>query len=201
MYSGLKLETGTAIDKMLSKGGMSSMTGVITIIICGMPLGSVLRETKTLETIVYHFKGLISSPGNVVASSTITTTLLCYLTGNSYGAYILTSAAFGSAYDDWNIHRKVLSRVCEMAVVVQCLAPWTSGGAYMSNLFGISCGAYAPYYVPIFTIICGYTGFGMFYNSTTDRSGRHGWGKNKYVPDKAAFLKAASERTGSTVKE
>lgn len=206
MYSGLKLETGTAIDKMLSKGGLSSMTGVITIIICGMPLGSVLRETKTLETIVYHFKGLISSPGNVVASSTITTTLLCYLTGNSYGAYILTSAAFGSAYDDWNIHRKVLSRVCEMAVVVQCLAPWTSGGAYMSNLFGISCGTYAPYYVwgyivPIFTIICGYTGFGMFYNSATDRSGQHGWGKNKYVPDKAAFLKAASERTCSTVKE
>lgn len=202
LYSGLKLDTGVAaVDSMLGKGGLNSMTGVITIIICGMPLGSVLRETKTLETIVYHFKGLISSPGNVVASSTVTTTLLCFLTGNSYGAYILTSAAFGSAYDDWNMHRKVLSRVCEMAVVVQCLAPWTSGGAYMSGLFGMPTTAYAPFYVwgyivPIVTIICGYTGFGMFYNNKI-RGGIRGWGKDKYVPDREAFLKAASERVGA----
>ena len=204
LSGGLKLDTGVAaVDDMLSKGGLNSMTSVITIIICGMPLGSVLRETKTLETIVYHFKGLISSPGNVVASSTITTTLLCYLTGSSYGAYILTSAAFGSAYDDWKIHRKVLSRVCEVAVVVQCLAPWTSGGAYMSGLFGMTTMDYAPYYVwgyivPIMTIICGYTGFGMFYDNTV-RGGIRGWGKNKFVPDREAFLKAASERTGSVV--
>ena len=200
LAGGLKLDTGVAaVDSMLGKGGLNSMTSVITIIICGMPLGSVLRETKTLETIVYHFKGLISSPGNVVASSTVTTTLLCFLTGNSYGAYILTSAAFGSAYDDWNMHRKVLSRVCEMAVVVQCLAPWTSGGAYMSGLFGMATMDYAPFYVwgyivPIVTIICGYTGFGMFYNNNI-RGGIRGWGKDKYVPDKEAFLRAAAERT------
>jgi len=202
LYKGLKLNTGTPIDKMLSKGGMSSMTNVITIIICGMPLGSVLRGTKTLETIVYHFKKMINSPGNVVASSTVCTTLLCYLTGNSYGAYILTCAAFGSAYDDWNIHRKVLSRVCEMAVVVQCLAPWTSGGAYMSNLFGISCGEFAPYYVwgyivPIFTIICGYTGFGMFYKSSELRGGVRGWGRNKYVPDREKVLAEIAAKSRS----
>jgi len=200
LAGGLKLDTGVAaVDSMLGKGGLNSMTSVITIIICGMPLGSVLRETKTLETIVYHFKGIISSPGNVVASSTITTMLLCYLTGNSYGAYILTSAAFGSAYDDWNMHRKVLSRVCEMAVVVQCLAPWTSGGAYMSNLFGMTTMDFAPYYVwgyivPIVTILCGYTGFGMFYNNKV-QGGIRGWGKNKYVPDRAAFQAAVNART------
>lgn len=202
LASGLKLDTGVdAVNSMLSKGGLNSMTSVITIIICGMPLGSVLRETKTLETIVYHFRGLISSPGNVVASSTITTTLLCFLTGNSYGAYILTSAAFGSAYDDWKIHRKVLSRVCEMAVVVQCLAPWTSGGAYMSGLFGMATTDYAPFYVwgyivPIFTILCGYIGFGMFYDNSI-RGGLRGWGKDKYVPDRQAFLEAASHRAGT----
>lgn len=206
LASGLKLETGNAaVDSMLGKGGLNSMTSVITIIICGMPLGSVLRETRTLETIVYHFKGLISSPGNVVASSTITTTLLCFLTGNSYGAYILTSAAFGSAYDDWKIHRKVLSRVCEMAVVVQCLAPWTSGGAYMSGLFGMTTMDYAPYYVwgyivPIMTIICGYTGFGMFYNNNI-RGGIRGWGKDKYIPDRAAFLEAAKRRESTLQAE
>ncbi len=199
LSGGLKLDTGVAaVDSMLGKGGLNSMTSVVTIIICGMPLGSVLRETKTLETIVYHFRGLISSPGNVVLSSTVTTTALCYLTGNSYGAYILTSAAFGSAYDDWKIHRKVLSRVCEMAVVVQCLAPWTSGGAYMSGLFGMTTLDYAPYYVwgyivPIVTIICGYTGFGMFYDNSI-RGGIRGWGKNRYVPDREAFLRAASVR-------
>jgi Na+/H+ antiporter NhaC len=55
---------------------------------------------------------------------------------------------------------------------------------------------YAPYYVwgyivPLFTIFCGYTGFGMFYTR-----GRRGWGKNKSLPDKNEIASAlAASRT------
>lgn len=185
LYSGLKLDTGVkAVDSMLGKGGLSSMTGVITTIIMGMPLGGVLRDTDTLKTIVYHFNNFIKSVGNVVLGSVLSVMSLSWLTGNTYGAYILTSAAFGSNYDDLGLHRKVLSRACEMGVVVLCLAPWTTGGVYMSNLFGMSTFEYAPFYiwgyiVPMMTIVCGYTGFGMFY-----ANGRRGWGKDKYSPSK-----------------
>jgi len=68
----------------------------------------------------------------------------------------------------------------------------------MSGLFGMTTLDYAPYYVwgyivPIVTIICGYTGFGMFYDNSI-RGGIRGWGKNRYVPDREAFLRAASVR-------
>ena len=198
LYSGLSLETGTQVDELLGQGGLTSMNSVITIILTGMPLGGLLRDTGTLNAIIYHFRGIVSSPGNVVAASTVNTTALCFLTGNSYGACILNCAAFGPAFDDWNINRKCLSRICELGVIVQCLAPWTSGGAYMSNLFGMSTFDYAPYYVwgplcIVITIICGYTGFGMFYDNSI-RGGRRGWGKNKYVPDYAAVRKKIAER-------
>ena len=198
LYNGLELETGTQVDELLGQGGLTSMHSVITVILTGMPLGSLLRDTGTLNAIIYHFRGIVSSPGNVVAASTVTTTALCFLTGNSYGACILNCAAFGPAFDDWNINRKCLSRICELGVIVQCLAPWTSGGTYMSTLFGKSTFDYAPYYVwgplcIVITIICGYTGFGMYYDDSV-RGGRRGWGKNKYVPDYAAVRKKIMDR-------
>lgn len=172
------------INDMLKKGGMNSVSNVIFVMLFGMPLGGILKETRTLEVIVHYFGRFVNTVPKAIFISVITAAVNAAITGNTYSSYILTTAAFGKVYDAFELDRKVLSRTCEMSVVCTVLMPWTGTGMFMSSLFGLPVSAYAPYYffgflVPSITILCGITGFGMFYTN-----GRRGWGKNKYIPKK-----------------
>ena len=172
------------INDMLKKGGLNSMGNIIFVMLLGMPLGGILKGTKTLEVIVQHFSRFVNTVPKAIFISVVTAAVNAGITGNTYSSYILTTAAFGKVYDAFELDRKCLSRTCEMSVVCTVLMPWTGTGMFMSSLFNLPVSAYAPYYffgflVPTLTIICGITGFGMFYTN-----GRRGWGKNRYVPKK-----------------
>lgn len=182
-----------AVAKMLKKGGLNNMRNVITVMLCGLPMGGVLEGTQAMEVIVNKMGRLVDSVAKTIAASTICACLMAVVTGDTYPAYILTAAAFGKRHDDLQLDRKVLSRTLEMAVVCNCLVPWTAGGVYMSELFGLSPSAYAPYYfwgflVPLCNIALGCIGWGVFYTG-----GRRGWGKNKYVPQKIALTDKLEE--------
>lgn len=172
------------VNNMLKKGGLNSMRNTVTIMLCGLPIGSVLKGTKALEVIVHHFGKLVNTVAKTVAASTVCATVMAAVTGDTYPAYILTGAAFGNRYDALQLDRKNLSRTLEMAVVCNCLYPWTAGGAYMSELFGLSPLEYMPFYYWGFlivgiNIVLGFIGFGMFYTNN-----RKGWGKGRYIPGK-----------------
>lgn len=182
-----------AVNNMLKKGGLNAMRNVITVMLCGLPMGGVLQETKTMEVIINKMGTLVDSVSKTVTASTVCALLMAAVTGDTYPAYILTGAAFGKRYDELQLDRKVLSRTLEMAVVCNCLLPWTAGGTYMSELFGLSPVQYAPYYfwgfaIPLCNILLGFIGWGVFYTH-----GRRGWGKNKHVPQKLASGRQAAE--------
>lgn len=183
MVNGFQANTAVeAVNKMLSKGGINAMRNTIYILIFGMPMGGILQGTHTLETLVFHFKGLVNTRFAVITGSLFCVMLMSAVCGDSYAAYIITVAAFGAAHDRLQLDRKVLSRSCEMGVVCCCLMGWTAGGSYMSGLFGVEPTAYMPYYywgylIFIFNMICAATGFGIFYTN-----GRRGWGKHKEIP-------------------
>lgn len=183
MVNGFQANTGVeAVNKMLSKGGINAMRNTIYILILGMPMGAVLQGTHTLETLIFHFKGLVNTRFAVITGSLFCVMLMAAVCGDSYAAYIITVAAFGAAHDRLQLDRKVLSRSCEMGVVCCCLMGWTAGGSYMSSLFEVAPTAYMPYYywgylIFAFNMFCAATGFGIFYTN-----GRRGWGKKKDIP-------------------
>lgn len=184
-----------AVNSMLKKGGLNAMRNVITVMLCGLPMGGVLKGTQAMEVIVHKMGRLVDSVAKTIAASTICACLMAVVTGDTYPAYILTAAAFGKRHDDLQLDRKVLSRTLEMAVVCNCLVPWTAGGVYMSEMFGLPVSAYAPYYywgflVPLCNIALGIIGWGVFYTG-----GRRGWGKNKYIPQKLQTAESAKELT------
>ncbi len=183
LVNGFKAESGiAAVDSMLAKGGINAMRNTVYILILGLPMGGILKETHTMEIIVFHFKSIVRSRVSVITGSLITVMAMAAICGDTYAAYILTCSAFGAAHDRLQLDRKVLSRSCEMGVVCCCLMGWTSGGAYMSGLFGVSPLEYMPYYywgylIFAFNIICAITGYGIFY-----KGGRRGWGRDKEIP-------------------
>lgn len=190
LVSGFDAPTeNTVIHDMLKKGGLNSMSNIVFVMLLGMPVGGLLQSTKTMEVIVEFFGRFVNTVPKAITVSVLTAAVNAGVTGVTYPAYILTSAAFGKVYDAFELDRKVLSRTCEMSVVCTVLMPWTGTGMFMSSLFGLPVSAYAPYYffgflVPGITILCGFTGFGMFYTNN-----RRGWGKNRYVPKKIDKLK------------
>ena len=62
----------------------------------------------------------------------------------------------------------VLSRTCEDAGTIGCpLVPWSVHAFYIAGVLGVSAFDFAPYaflnwFVPIFSILCALTGFGIW---------------------------------------
>lgn len=180
LIHGYNAETSvSAVNKMLSKGGVYEMKDTVFIIALGLPMGGILKSTHTLETIVFKFKNLVNSRVGVVVATLLTILIMAAVCGDTYASYILTCSAYAAAYDRLQLDRRMLSRSCELGVIMNCIFPWTAGGMFMSSLFGISTLTYAPYYywgylIFIMSIVCIATGWGVFYTN-----GQRGWGKNK----------------------
>jgi len=180
LVNGFNANTGIeSVDTMLSKGGLNAMRNTVYILVLGLPLGGILKGTHTMEVIVFKFKGLVSSRLPAITGSLLTVMVMAAICGDTYAAYIITAAGFGSVYDRLQLDRKVLSRSLEMGVIFGSILPWTAAGTFMSSLFGISTFEYAPYFFLGFAIFivntfCAATGWGIFYTN-----GRKGWEKTK----------------------
>ena len=167
LMDGFSIQTGSSLaDEILKKGGLRSMNDIVTVMACGMPLGGVLKGTRVLEILIHRFRVFVKTRLRVVVSSVVCSVLVGGMTGSNYPAYLLTSAAFEEAYDDFEMDRSMLSRSCEMSAFGGVVLPWTSTGVFMSSVLGVPTTAYAPYFlfgmlVPLLTVFCCLSGWGM----------------------------------------
>ena len=167
--NGFQSETGIkTIDSILSRGGAVSMAPTITLIFFASMMGGVLMRTGVLKTVIDDgiLKKVKSWQSLVVA-----TLLYCYgvlaVTGNQTLAIVLPGQTFATAYDKLDINRRVLSRSLEDAGTIGgAIIPWSSFCLYVCSVLPVDAG-YIPYallnyIVPIFSVICVITGFGIW---------------------------------------
>ena len=112
------------------------------------------------------------------------TLIYCYIVnfltaGGQTVAIIVTEQTFEDAFDRMGIHRRVLSRTLEDAGTLSApIVPWGVATLYVMEVLG--CGTeYIPYcwfifIVPIFSILCAFSGFGIW-----DKDGNKMWGRKK----------------------
>jgi len=166
MASGPKITTGvTAIDSLLSRGGLSFMTSSVVVVFFAYIFAGELEYTGTFRTICSSLKDRFigSSKGRFVFSSSVTGILTGLGTGNSYLSEIVPGTMYKDLADEMNISRRVLSRTLEdSGTVVVPLIPWSAAGIYMSTVLDVSVFEYAPW-----AILC-YFGFltAWFYGFT-----------------------------------
>ena len=118
--------------------------------------------------VIGRLGGAVKTVPKAVTASSLCSMAAAGMTGSNYPAYVLTVSAFSEVYDSLGLERSVLSRSCEMAAFCGAVLPWTSTGAFMSSVLGVPAFAYAPYFffgllVPILTIVCSCSGWGIFY--------------------------------------
>lgn len=164
--TGYHSDTGiAAVDRLLSRGGMSSMLLTVWLIIVALSFGSVLDEFGFLSKLVAPVLIRARRTGSLIATTICTAFTLNVVTADQYVSVVLPLKLFRVEFDKRHLASKNLSRaVSNGGIVTSPLVPWNSCGAYMAAVLGVSTLAYAPFAIfnyasPLIDILYGYLGF------------------------------------------
>jgi NhaC family Na+:H+ antiporter len=179
-FSGYRSETGVAmVDTLLTRGGLVMMQSVIFLIIIACMMGGALSQTGVFDVFVQGMFNIIKKPAHLVVGTMIYSYTILLLSGNQVLGIILGGRTFQGAYKEMDINAKVLSRTLEDTNTIAApLVPWSTASIYACSVMGVTA-AYIPYVfmpfiVPIFSLLCCYTGWGMWRADGTPM-----WGKMK----------------------
>lgn len=164
--NGFSSDTGVAmVDKILSRGGMTSMYSTVAIIILSATMGAVLEKSGVIDSLVNNvLLKAVHKPCGLILSTMIYCYSLLLISGHQVMPIILGGRTFRPAYDRMGIQSKVLSRTLEDTCTIGApMVPWGTSCAYMFSVLGIGI-AYIPYaflcyIVPLFAILYACTGW------------------------------------------
>lgn len=170
MWSGFSIESGNEIvDKLMNRGGVTSMTSAFVVIIFAVGMGAMLEYMGVMDI----FVGFIIKKLNSVFSLIIATMGVSYfagaLTGTMTSANVITGKLMSPFYKEKGLAPEVCSRTMEdTGTIGGVLFPWHSNSIYYSGVLGAAWIEFIPfvilsYTVPIFSILCALTGIGVFY--------------------------------------
>ncbi|ALR18136.1 Na+/H+ antiporter NhaC [Vibrio natriegens] len=189
LQSGFSVDTGNSnADALLNRGGIQSMTWVLTLVLITLGLGGVLEKTRCLETIVLTILSRVRSIFGLQVASTCTALGTNLVAGDPYLSIALPGRMYGQAYRGMGYSTLCLSRsVEEGGTLMSPLIPWNAGGAFVihalglgiaaghtENLLYIVC-AVACWVSPLLGII--YAAMGKFVPKATDEE-RKQWKDN-----------------------
>ncbi|MEG0944470.1 MAG: Na+/H+ antiporter NhaC [Angelakisella sp.] len=176
MHTGFVGVTGIApVDKLLTRGGLNSMTGTITLMIMSLMLAGALERTGVMHQLMKKVGAVTNKRFGLIATTLLSAFGLSYFAADPYLAMLLPANALGEKYDEQGIDRRVLSRTLEDGATVVCpMVPWGTSGIYCAATLGISVMEYLPYYImgfatPVFSLIWAATGFGIFYTAKNNK--------------------------------
>jgi NhaC family Na+:H+ antiporter len=177
-FNGFSPSTGVRIvDTLLNRGGMVMMRNTVFLIILACMMGGALSQSGVFRVFVQGMFKIIKRPQELVVGTMVYCYALLLMSGNQVLPIVLGGPTFGDAYKEKDLNSKVLSRTLEDTTTIAApLVPWSTASVFACSVMGVTT-AYIPYaffgfFVPIFTLICCYTGFGMFRADGTPM-----WGK------------------------
>ncbi|HVL69137.1 MAG TPA: Na+/H+ antiporter NhaC [Vicinamibacterales bacterium] len=166
LFDGYKLESGnTALDELLSRGGMGSMLSTVWLIVSAMMFGAVMETTGMLQRIAATILGAVRGTGSLIGATLGTAFGMNVIASDQYIAIVLPGRMFRAEYQRRGLHPKNLSRSLEDAgTLTSVLVPWNTCGAFMAQTLGVATFAYAPYAFfnlvnPLVALVYGMTGF------------------------------------------
>jgi len=166
LASGFESSTGNeVVDKLLSRGGMTSMLNTVWLIICALAFGAVLEHAGMLERLVRATLAAAKSTGSLFAAVIATCIGTNIVAADQYMAIVLPGKMYRAEFLKRGLDSRNLSRAIEDAgTLTSPLVPWNTCGAYMAGTLGVATFAYLPFAFfnllnPLISVIYGYTGF------------------------------------------
>lgn len=155
------------LTTLLNRGGMNSMNSTIQALIFTTGLGGIIKETGIIYVLVSKFSRAIKSVGGLVASAICVSYMSIGLTGSHCFAAIMVQSTMLDLFKSKGLKPQNVSRICEdCGTIGVTIIPWGVTAVFIMNTLSIPFEAYAPYaffcyLCPVFSLLCGITGFGM----------------------------------------
>lgn len=139
MQNGYSIKTGVAdIDSLLNRGGIQSMTWVITLVMIALALGGALERTRCLEVIVESLLKRTRRFGSMQTAAIGTAVATNLVAGDPYLSIALPGRMFAPAYRGKGYSTLNLSRAVEEGgTLISPLVPWNAGGAVVITSLGL----------------------------------------------------------------
>ncbi len=166
LFEGFKLTSDhSALNDLLSRGGMASMLNTVWLIVSAMVFGAVMERTQMLARLAQGMLRAARSVGGLISATLATSVGMNVIASDQYIAIVLPGRMFRTEYHRRGLHPKNLSRALEDAgTLTSPLVPWNTCGAFMSQTLGVATMAYLPFCFfnllnPLISAAYGATGF------------------------------------------
>ncbi|MDO5651473.1 MAG: Na+/H+ antiporter NhaC [Moraxella sp.] len=160
LQNGVVSQTGVEIvDKLLSKGGIMSMTWVVTLTLIALSFVGALEFYGTLNAILQKIDKFVRSRFGLVGATYASTVGVGVVIGDVYTTLVMPARLFKDKYATMGYKRTTLTRSIEdCGTLLSPLIPWNMGGGFVAATLGVATLAYAPYAIacwlsPIFGLI------------------------------------------------
>ena len=177
-YGGYSADTGVeVIDKLLNRGGMSSMIITVWLILSAMLMAGVFSRIGIFDTIAAALVRFTRKTGSLIAVTLSNCFIMNMIAGDQYVSIIVPGQIWRKEFEKRKLAAVNLSRCLEDAgTLTSALIPWTTCGAYIYGVLGLTTFAYIPFCFfniinPIISAIYGYTGFTIVSESTEAEHG------------------------------
>ena len=146
-YDGFVIKTDNElIDSLFNRGGMKSMLSTVWLILMAMVFGGAMEGTGMLQKIAHSILKLVKGVGSLIGATLASCIFMNLTAGDQYLAIVVPGRMFKSAYEEYGLKPKNLSRTLEdSGTVTSVLVPWNSGGAYNSGVLGVATLTYLPF--------------------------------------------------------
>ncbi|MHC9533524.1 Na+/H+ antiporter NhaC [Dellaglioa sp. L3N] len=163
VMNGYVAHTGSKdIDSLLTRGGITSMLGSVSLIILALALGGLLVKFKIVTTLINKLSKYVNNIGRLILVTAISSIGINFLIGEQYLSIILPGETFKETFEKNNIDKKYLTRtLADAGAAVNSLVPWGVSGTFISGALKINPFEFLPYaffpiLCPIITILTGY---------------------------------------------
>jgi len=164
--TGFAIDTGIGdVDRLLSRGGMSSMLLTLWLIMGAVTFGTLLDEFGLLKRLIDPLVKAAKGTGRLFLTVFATAFGLNIIAGDQYIALVLPARTYRAEFARRGIAPTMLSRLCaDCGTVTSPLVPWNSCGAFMGAVLGVPTLLYLPFCFfniasPLLSVLYGVTGF------------------------------------------
>lgn len=155
------------LDVLLTRGGLTSMLGSISLILLTLTLGGLLINFGIIDGLMSPLTSKLTSNASLISATIFGGILTNIMIGEQYLAIILPGKAMKPAFDKSELAPQALSRALEdSGAVLNALIPWGVSGVFMAQTLGVSTLAYLPFcffnlLCPILSLLSGFTNIGL----------------------------------------
>ena len=151
IFTGYKGNTNsTQLNKILVSSSVTSMIGVVLVIMGAIVLYSIFQGTGVVNPVINSIKAKISSRSELIFKTGLISSVLTIVTCDQTVGVILPGELLKDKYKEFGFKNSILARtISDTGSIIAPIIPWNVNAIFILAITNVSALQYAPY-----TVLC-----------------------------------------------